>query len=720
MRSRLATYSEAPDIAALSAPMPVSSLLKDANRPVPGAFDGLNDEQRHAVFHGGEGPLSEAPPLLMIAGAGSGKTLTLASRVARLVLDGADPQRILLMSFSRRAARDLQRRVGQVLHQALGFRATQQAPELPWVGTFHSVAARLLLQHAQRVGLAANFSILDRSDSEDTLGLLRHELGLSKTRRRFALKGTCMAIYSRCVNSHEPLHQVLTQRFPWCLDGEDDLKRLFRAYTVHKQQQQLLDYDDLLLYWWKMMDDAPLAAQLGDHFQHVLVDEYQDTNRLQASILLALKPGGRGLTVVGDDAQSIYSFRAAELRNILDFPRQFEPPATVLTLQRNYRSTQPILQACNALIALAPERFAKSLWSDRVAAERPLLVSTLDEAEQASWVADQVLARREGGTALKRQAVLFRTSHHSAALELELVRRNIPYVKYGGLKFLEAAHVKDLLSMLRWSQNPRHRMAGFRVAMLVAGVGPASARRLVAEMAQAEDPAAALQAFKSPPAAAAAWQPLRQCLAAMRDSASAWPAAIDLAVQWYQPQLPRLHEHPVPRAADLAQLARLARGFVSCDNFLAELTLDPPEASSDEAGAPHLDEDYLILSTIHSAKGQEWGAVYVLNVVDGCMPSEMATGNAADIEEERRLLYVAMTRAQHHLHLLVPQRFHVTQQAARGDRHLYASLSRFITPEVAAHFDHTCPVGPDRERFGQTPDSDTVIDVAAAVRSLWN
>ncbi len=675
------------------------------------------------MFHGSDAPARRTPPLLVIAGAGSGKTLTLASRVARLVLDGADPQRLLLLTFSRRAAHDLQRRVGQVLHRALDLGIGQQPPKLAWTGTFHSVAARLLQQHAAQVGLAENFSVLDRSDSEDLMGLLRHEQGLSATSRRFATKSTCLAIHSRCINSRAPLAEVIREHFPWCADSEEQLRTLFRAYAVHKQQQHLLDYDDLLLYWSSMMQDAAMARRLGDRFEHVLVDEYQDTNRLQAQILLALKPSGHGLSVVGDDAQSIYSFRAAEVRNILDFAHQFDPPAAMLSLQRNYRSTAPILHACNAVIAEAAERFAKTLWTAASAGERPQRVQVLGEAEQATWVADQVLARREGGLALKRQAVLFRTSHHSAALELELLRRDIPYVKFGGLKFLEAAHIKDLLSVLRWAHNPRHRLAGFRVAQLVAGMGPAAARRLVEATAQADDPEAVWHAFRPSVAARPGWHALRDCLCAMRQPAGAWPAPLQQALQWYRSQLARLHEQVAPRESDLEQLARMALGFVSIDRFLAELTLDPPQASSDEAGEPHRDDDYLVLSTVHSAKGQEWAAVTVLNVVDGCMPSDMATGSAAGIEEERRLLYVAMTRAQHHLQLMVPHRFHVTQQRARGDRHLYGAVSRFITPAVAACFDSVGATGGEPGIEAGVDDTSPPrigIDIQAAVRSMWD
>ena len=677
-------------------------------------FATLNEEQRQAVFHGAA---ASPPPLLIIAGAGSGKTLTLASRVARLVLEGADPQRILLLSFSRRAAASLQQRVGRLLHQALGLRGTQPAPLLPWAGTFHSVAARLLREQAARIGLHPDFTIADRGDSEDLMGWVRQEQGLAKTHARFPLKSTCLAIYSRVLNSQDSLDQVLQQQFPWCAMWPAGLKRLFGAYAAEKQRQCVLDYDDLLLYWMHMLDDAALARELGTRFQHVLVDEYQDTNRLQARILQLLKPDGRGLAVVGDDAQSIYSFRAAEVRNILDFPAQFQPAASVLTLQRNYRSSQPILRACNAVIAQAPERFAKTLWSDREQGATPQLVSVGDDMEQARWVADQVLMQREAGVRLKRQAVLFRTSHHSAALELELVRRNIPYLKYGGLKFLEAAHVKDLLSLLRWLQNPRHRLAGFRVAQLVQGMGPASARRLLDAMEHDVDPAAVRSGFKPPPGAAATWSELLGCLQAMQSSP--WPDMLQSALQWYLPQLQRLHEDAALRRADLEQLQRLAAGYGSRENFLAELTLDPPDATS-EVVEPGLDEDYLILSTIHSAKGQEWSSVYVLNVVDGGIPSEMSAGSRAELEEERRLLYVAMTRAQHQLQLLVPQRFYVTQQAARGDRHVWATLTRFIPPEVEACFERASATPPP------VPDAPPAaspalppFDIAARVRSAW-
>ena len=692
-------------------------------------FETLNAEQRAAVEHGDE-------PLLVIAGAGSGKTLTLAARVARLVLQGADPQRLLLLTFSRRAAQDMQRRAGRLLHQALGLSATHAPPALPWAGTFHAIGARLLREHAGALGLSEHFTIADRGDAEDLMGLARQELGFAATHQRFPLKGTCLAIYSRCVNAQAPLSRVLAEHYPWCAAWEAELKRLFRAYVGAKQQQHTLDYDDLLLAWDTAMQDADFARHLGTRFDHVLVDEYQDTNRLQAAVLKALKPAGRGLTVVGDDAQAIYSFRAAEVRNILDFPSQYAPAARVLALERNYRSTPGILAASNAVIALAPERHAKTLWTDRPAAGAPRLVSVDDEAAQAAWVADEVLRQREAGVKLTAQAVLFRTGHHSAALELELTRRRIPFVKFGGLKFLEAAHVKDLLAVLRWAENPRSRLAGFRVAQLVPGIGPATARALLDAMDAAPDATAALQAFEPPAAARDGWAALAALMRQLggqqqhgqqlraqppHGAGSAWPDELAAIRQWYQPHLERLHGDEAPvRAADLAQLQHIAAGHATRERFLTELTLDPPQATSDEAGPPHLDEDYLILSTIHSAKGQEWSAVTVLNVVDGCIPADVSAGSSLQLEEERRLLYVAMTRAKHHLSLMVPLRFHVTQQARHGDRHLYGGLSRFIPPAVAAHFERVGP--PAAVPAARPAGTATVpaVNVRERLRAAWD
>src|ERR1700730_2263397 len=463
-------------------------------------LEGLNSEQRRAVEHGvTELDCMSGGPLLVIAGAGSGKTNTLAHRVAHLIVNGADPRRILLMTFSRRAAAEMTKRVERISRKTMGDKAPIMIDALTWAGTFHGIGARLLRDYAAQIGLDPAFTIHDREDSADLMNLVRHDLGFSKTERRFPTKGTCLSIYSRCVNAEVPIEQVLGASFPWCSGWAPELKHLFAAYVEMKQGQNVLDYDDLLLYWAQMMSDHALAEDVGGRFDHVLVDEYQDTNRLQSSILLGLKPTGQGLTVVGDDAQSIYSFRAATVRNILDFPSQFSPPANIITLDRNYRSTQTILAAANGVIGLASERFTKNLWTDRASGTKPRLVSVRDEADQARHIVECVLENRETGTLLKEQAVLFRASSHSGPLEIGLTRRNIPFVKFGGLKFLDAAHIKDMLALLRFVENPRDRVAGFRLMQLLPGVGPTSAQRVLDFMAEAADPLSEVANAPVPP-----------------------------------------------------------------------------------------------------------------------------------------------------------------------------------------------------------------------------
>ena len=565
-------------------------------------------------------------------------------------------------------------------------------------------------EEAPRIGLSPGFTILDRSDAQDLMAHTRQTLGLAEQEHRVPLAPTRLAIHSRCINTRQPVAQVIKTSFPWCLGFEADLARLFDGFGQAKLQQQSLDYDDLLLAWWHLMQAPALGSRIGGRFDHVLVDEVQDINRLQADILLALKPTGQGLTAVGDDAQSIYTFRGADVQHILAFPARFTPAAAVVTLSQNYRSTPDILHASNAVIACAEERFPKDLWTDRPAACKPLLHVVEDEAGQARGVADAVLAQRETGLALKRQAVLFRTGTHSAPLELELTRRGIPFVKYGGLKFMEAAHVKDVLSVLRWADNPKARLPAMRTARLVPGMGPASVRRLL-------DHTGPLAAFKPPAAATTSWQALLKLVLELRDTPD-WPEDLGRVIAWYQPHLERLHDDARVRLADLEQLRQVAASHASRERFVTELTLEPPEASSDEASVPHRDEDYLILSTLHSAKGQEWNAVHILNVVDGCMPADMATGSSADIEEERRLLYVGMTRARDALSLWMPQRFHITQQRVLGGRHLYALRSRFITTALLGHFEQvgaTTPQALALPAVGAVPE----INLMEVLRGHW-
>jgi DNA helicase-2/ATP-dependent DNA helicase PcrA len=685
----------------------------------------LNSAQREAAAWGKklDGQFVSGP-LLIIAGAGTGKTMTLAHRVAHLLIHNVAPQRILLLTFTRRAAQEMTRRVDSIVRNALGPGKSVMAGAgvLPWSGTFHAVANRLLRRFAANLELDPGFSVLDRGDAADLMDVARHELSLSRTHRRFPKKATCLAIFSRCANASIPLGDVLQDSYPWCADWEEELRQLFRHYVDRKQQCQALDYDDLLLYWKHLVADAEFAAQIGSWFDHVLVDEYQDTNTVQAEILRSIKPAGNGVTVVGDDAQSIYSFRAAEVENILGFPDQYTPAAEVISLQRNYRSAQPILDTANHLIAESDRQYRKKLYSVDKPGAMPRYVTVEDSDAEVDFVVDAVLHNRESGMRLMEQAVLFRGSHHSDRLELELLRRNIPYVKYGGLKFLEAGHVKDMLSVLKWAENAKNEVAAFRVLKLLAGMGPAYASKCFAYLRNGSFAFSQLREFRPPAGTRSSWKEFcdLMCeLSADTADGDGWQTQLAGVRRWYQPHLERLYDGLDTRVADLEQLEQVAARYPTRERFLTELTLDPPEAAGDLAGDPLLDEDYLVLSTVHSAKGQEWAAVFVLNVSDGVFPSEFAAGKAEMIEEERRLLYVAMTRAKQELSLIAPLKFYVTQQRKDGGKHVFGARSRFMTDPLLATMQRQFFGRNEPNATRQLPASDRRIDVAGRMREMW-
>jgi DNA helicase-2/ATP-dependent DNA helicase PcrA len=675
-------------------------------------FEHLNDAQREAVEHG-EGPL------LIVAGAGTGKTATLAARVARLLAGGVRPERMLLLTFSRRSAREMTSRAERMAGEAgEGIDASRI-----WSGTFHAVGNRLLRLHGRALGLDPSFTVLDQADAADVMNLLRDELGYSGRERRFPRKETLAGIYSRTVNAGERLGDVLKRHYPWCLDEADGLRAIFASYTERKRAQHVLDYDDLLLFWKALATSPATGSQLAGMFDHVLVDEYQDTNALQADILEGLHPEGtpRNVTVVGDDAQAIYGFRAATVRNILEFPARF-PGATVVRLEQNYRSTPPILDSSNAVIALSPQRHEKTLWSARRGEGGPSLRTCLDEAEQCDAVCETVLSHREEGVPLKEQAVLFRAAHHSDHLEVELTRRNIPFVKYGGLKFMEAAHVKDTLAILRVLENPHDEVAWFRVLQLPDGMGPATARRLMEAIGVrgSDDATSPLLRFLDEPvevprSALAGVQELRSALRGCADETVLAPAAqIERLRAFLAPVFARRYDASAARLRDLDQLAALAVGYEARGRFLAELTLDPPSSTGDLAGPPMLDEDWLVLSTIHSAKGLEWDIVHVIHAADGMIPSDMATGDDDEIEEERRLLYVALTRGRDALHVYRPMRYY---RRPKGDPHSYSQLSRFLEPaEVRATF---AEQGPRVEPAPDAVDLRGTADVDTYLAGLW-
>ena len=691
-------------------------------------LDALNVAQRRGASYGEalQPKGFRSGPLLIVAGAGTGKTSTLAHRVAHLVIHGVDPARILMLTFTRRAAQEMRRRARDIVKVALAESVTglsqSMLQRLQWAGTFHAIGNRLLRHYARHLNLDPAFTVLDRGDAADLLDSIREELGFATRDKRFPRKDVCLAIYSHRVNTQNPLKETLESQYPWCLQWQEELTQLYRTYVERKQQLSLLDYDDLLLFWHAMMQEPRFAKAVGEHFDHVLVDEYQDTNALQAGILLAMKPDGAGLTVVGDDAQAIYSFRAAAVENILGFPDKFTPRAEIVTLAQNYRSTQPVLDLANALMAEAPRQHRKHLLSFRGDGPRPKLVTVDDLPSQAEYVCAQVLKRREANVPLRRQAVLFRTASHSDLLEIELLRRKIPFVKYGGLRFLEAAHVKDLLSILRWADNLRNDIAGFRVLQLLPGMGPVTARKVLQFFAERGRSVAALREFVPPEESRLGYRKLVDLLAEIAAPERAWSGQMRLARDWYRPHFERIFEQFHARLGDLDQLEALSGQYASRERFLSELTLDPPQATSDLAGQPLLDEDYLVLSTVHSAKGMEWQSVYVLNVVDGSFPSEFATRSEALIEEERRLLYVAMTRARDDVSLVVPLRFAVTSQAPRSDAHVYGARSRFLTEKVLKTIEETVFHGSHLGEAGLAGAADSsapTLDVAQRARQMW-
>ena len=628
-------------------------------------LEGLNPEQRAAATHPGG-------PLLILAGAGTGKTTTLCARVAWLVSEGVAPERIMLLTFTRRAAREMLQRARALVPMSAGSGGVVG-------GTFHSVAHRFLRLHASALDLAPGFGVLDAGDAADLIDMIREEHGHAQSKRRFPKKSTLLDIYSRTVNAQLPLPGVVAEHFPWCEDHVEAMGSLFKAYTARKRALGVLDLDDLLLYWRALAGDEVIGRTMDGAFDHLLIDEYQDVNGLQVEIIRALRGECRDVTAVGDDLQAIYGWRAASAEHILQFPTHF-PDAAVVALERNYRSTQPILDVSNALAAQATRAFPKQLRSERRDSARPDLVFCRDEAAQASEVCDRVLEAREQGMELREQAVLTRTSHDTDLLELELTRRRIPYVKYGGLRYLEAAHVKDFIALLRLADNPADEISWFRLLQLLEGVGPATARRALDVLVAGTDgwPSAREQL----PAGA---RPRADALVAALRETPAEPSA-GARAERLRDALAPLIEARYPDGAlrmhDLEQLVAAAReSRAELRHFVGELVLDPPQSSQDLAGPPHLDEDYLVLSTVHSAKGLEWQAVHVLALYDGNFPADMAAGSSESIDEERRLLYVAMTRARRQLRLYVPVRYY-HRPAGRSDAHGYGKPSRFLTDEV--------------------------------------
>jgi DNA helicase-2/ATP-dependent DNA helicase PcrA len=627
----------------------------------PGAE--LNEAQARAATH-------PDGPLLIIAGAGTGKTRTLVYRVAHLLDRGIRPERILLLTFTRRSAQEMLARVERLVGSAS--RGVHG-------GTFHGTAHRLLRKFGQQAGLPADFTIMDQGDSEDLMQISRAALGFGDKKKRFPKKETLHHVYSRHVNTEIPIAAILNEEFPQFREYDEDFERIFADFTNRKSERNLVDYDDLLLFWAMLVDEAsPLAATIAGQYDHVLVDEYQDTNELQSRILRGMCRTHRNITVVGDDAQSIYSFRGATIRNILDFPAQF-PGTSIVPLEENYRSTQPILDATNTLISRAEERYTKNLYTKRTGGEKPWLVTANDENAQTRFVVDRILELHEEGIPLSEMAVLFRAGYMSADLEIELTARKIPFEKWGGLKFLEAAHVKDVLAFLRVLENPRDEVSWYRLLLLMPGIGDVTARGAIESMAQLAWSHEAFGKFVPPARARAAHGELVVLLDQLRQGPTDAEGIVAIEIarvrRLYDDILRDRYDRVEPRLSDLDQLQTIAGGYENRATFLSAIALEPPQSTQDLGFGSDSEDDVLVLSTAHSAKGREWDAVFVIWAVDGWFPMARSLGDDEQIEEERRLMYVAMTRPRNHLFVTYPLNVYDTR---RGADYSLDQLSRFL------------------------------------------
>ena len=625
----------------------------------------LNAQQLAAVT-AGEGPS------LVIAGAGSGKTRTLVYRVAYLIDSGVDPSNILLLTFTRKSAQEMLARVGDLI----GARSQRVCG-----GTFHSVANLLLRRYGRSIGVEPGFTILDRGDAEDLIALMRAQLGLNEKDKRFPRKGTIMEMVSKSANTLRSLDKIILDEFGHFADHMEDLGRLQQAYQAAKRQKQLLDYDDLLVMLRQLLLlDESARTTISRQYRYILVDEYQDTNRLQAEVIRQLASTHNNVMIVGDDSQSIYGFRGATFKNIMEFPTLF-PGTTMYKLEENYRSTQPILNLANCIIDEAAEKYTKRLFTRKIDGPLPSLVEAAGENTQSRFIAQKILELREEGVPLSEVAVLFRSSFHSFDLEIELSRKGLPFIKRGGVKFIETAHVKDLLAHVRVIANPLDTVSWHRVLMLVEGVGPKKAQDLLAAIVKAGEPFDVLRSVTG--RSGQGLKDLANTLESLNGAEDRRPAdLVNHAYEYYLPILKEQYDDYPKRTRDLDHLHTIAEGYPGVDEFLADLALEPPDGSAVGVDAPDRDDERLVLSTIHSAKGLEWQCVFVIWVVDGRFPSVYSFAADDELEEERRLFYVAVTRAKRHLFLTYP-----INVFDKGSGMLLSKPSRFLDPVTPALLD---------------------------------
>jgi len=608
-------------------------------------------------------------PLLVIAGAGSGKTKTLTCRMAYLVAQGVPPEKILLLTFTRRASKEMIERAGALLKMDC---------DKIMGGTFHSICQYMLRFYGHLLGYNSNFTILDRSDAEDLINLLRNSLGLADRKKRFPRKDTLANIYSKLINQQKTLEDILSSEYPQFLDYYHEIERLFVEYTNYKKEHHLMDYDDLLLNWLKILKNYPeVRYEVGKRFEFIMVDEYQDTNILQGEIIKYMGENHQNVMVVGDDSQSIYGFRGANYKNIFEFPKLF-PNTRIIKLEQNYRSTQAILNLANAIISKSKIKYTKNLFTLKKQGEKPVLFYAKDETESSKFIADKVLELREKGVKLSQIAVLFRSAFHSFDLEVELTKRGIPFIKFGGLKLLESAHIKDFLAFIKIISNPKDFLSWNRVLLLLEGIGPRTAEKIINTLKQESSnlffslerlfiqfPFPEFKAFIN-------------LLKDIKDSKEL-PSEILIKIwNFYEPIFERIYyEDYFKRSKDIEGLIALSEKYRTLEEFLADLILEPLEVTGNEK--PLKDEDFLILSTIHSAKGLEWHTVFILSLIDGRFPSLYSLQNEEELEEERRLFYVAVTRAREQLYLIAPMTVYIP-----GEGKTLSKVSRFVK-EIPPH-----------------------------------
>jgi DNA helicase-2/ATP-dependent DNA helicase PcrA len=633
----------------------------------------LNESQRNAVFF-------NDGPLLLIAGAGSGKTKTLVHRVARLIHEGISPESILLLTFTRKAANEMLARASRLLdsrcHQVSG-------------GTFHSFSNTTLRHYSESIGYPPNFTIMDRSDSEDLIQLLRKEKGLGRTDKRFPKKRTLASIIGKSTNTTQPIDEIISKEYPQFIDFISEINHLSNAYHHQKKVMKVMDYDDLLTKLVDLLITTPqVRAQLQLQYRYIMVDEYQDTNTIQSTIIENLVNSSQNIMVVGDDSQSIYSFRGANYRNIMDFPQKY-PQAQIITLTHNYRSTQPILDLTNEMISYAREKFTKTLVTDKISTQKPVYIETSTENMQSRFICKKILELREKGVELNDIAVLMRSGWHSNDLELELNGCNIPFVKYGGFKFVESAHIKDIIAILKLIYNPSDQLSWQRILVLFDGLGSAGATQLINDICRHLDspsrfPMASYQTKKYS-------DEFKQLFALVFNSfqTPCTPAILlDAVLLFYTPLFKMTYDDHAKRHSDIESLEAITARFDDLGSLLTEMSLEPPTGSQadhshgNSPGHGHGqgdDNEQITLSTIHSAKGLEWHTVFMMSCVDGYIPSFQSLGEWAQLEEERRLLYVALTRAKETLFILKPHLDLSHSNYYRYSGMSFSKLSRFLS-----------------------------------------